>query len=241
MKKIFSSLIVLFLFTSCTHRDWRTADRSSMGLAPLPSAEPSALVHIYCARAINWRGYFSLHCWLATKEANAEQYTTYHVMGFRLDRTGTSVVIENEIPDKRWFGAEPFLLQEIKGEKAHLAIPKIKSIVESYPNAKVYRAWPGPNSNTFVSHIIRNVPELGVELPPNAIGKDWIDNGDLVGFSESGTGVQLSALGALGLTLGLAEGLEINLLGLSFGFDLWRPALKLPLVGRLGFPDAPIK
>lgn len=236
------SLISFLLFvSSCSSTDWRRADNSSVGIAPLPQNEPAALVHVYGARTVNWRGYFSLHCWIATKEKNADHYVTYHVIGFRLNRTGTSVVVQQDIPDRRWYGAEPYLISELKGEKAEAAIPKIKSLVETYPNAKVYRAWPGPNSNTFVSHIIRNVPEMGVELPPNAIGKDWIDDGDVFGWSESGTGVQVSALGALGLTIGLAEGFELNLLGLNFGLDLWRPAVKLPLVGRLGFPDAPVK
>jgi hypothetical protein len=31
---------------------------------------------------------------------------------------------------------------------------------------------------------------------------------------------------------------ELNLLGLTFGLDLNRPALKLPGIGRVGFPDA---
>ncbi|AGH96652.1 DUF3750 domain-containing protein [Pseudobdellovibrio exovorus] len=238
---LLASLVLGVCFaTSCSHTDWRTADRTSMGLAPLPEEEKEAIVHVYGARAINWRGNFSLHCWIATKAKDADHYVTYHVMGFRLDRTGTSVVIEQDIPDRRWFGAEVQLIEELRGAKAEAAIPKIQELAENYPNAGVYRAWPGPNSNTFVSHIIRHTPELGVELPSNAIGKDWIDNGDLVGFSESGTGVQLSALGALGVTLGLAEGIEVNLLGMSFGVDFWRPALKLPFVGRLGFKDAPV-
>ena len=76
-----------------------------------------------------------------------------------------------------------------------------------------------------------------MELPPHAIGKDWIDNGDLVGFSESGTGGQVSLFGLLGMTVGLAEGVEVNILGMSFGLDFLRPALKLPFVGRLGFSD----
>ena len=79
-----------------------------------------------------------------------------------------------------------------------------------------------------------------MELPPTAIGKDWIDDGDLVGWSEPGTGVQFSLFGILGATLGLAEGVEINVLGLSFGIDIMRPALKLPMVGRIGFSDGPV-
>ena len=36
-----------------------------------------------------------------------------------------------------------------------------------------YRIWPGPNSNSFVAHVLREVPELGTTLPPNATGRDF--------------------------------------------------------------------
>ena len=35
---------------------------------------------------------------------------------------------------------------------------------------------------------------------------------------------------------GWHEGVELNLLGLTFGLDVRQPALKLPAVGRLGMP-----
>jgi len=38
----------------------------------------------------------------------------------------------------------------------------------------------------------------------------------------------------------LSEGIEINILGLTFGIDFWMPAIKLPFVGRLGFKDRPV-
>jgi hypothetical protein len=232
-------LVALSLFSwPATAQDWRTADRSSMGLAPLPEQEPEALVQIYAARAFRWRGYFAVHSWVAAKEKNATAYTTWHVTGFGLRRTGSTVQVREDIPDRRWFGADPDLLYELKGPKAERAIAQIKDAVQSYPYHDFYRAWPGPNSNTFVSHIIRESPELRFELPPHAIGKDWIGTGDLVGVSETGTGVQFSLFGLLGLTLGLGEGIEVNLLSLSLGVDFLRPALKLPLVGRLGMRDA---
>lgn len=235
---IFVLLMAVLSFSSCaTASDWRTADRSSMGIAPLPENERDAIVHVYYARAFNWRGYFAVHSWIATKEKDADHYMTYHVTGFR---NGENVQIREGIPDARWFGADVNLVQELKGAKAEAAIPQIAAAAKSYPYQQFYRLWPGPNSNTFISYIIRNTKELGVELPPHAIGKDWIGEGDLFGPSESGTGYQLSAFGAFGLTLGLAEGAEVNLLGLSFGVDVWRPALKLPFVGRIGFPDAPV-
>jgi hypothetical protein len=48
--------------------------------------------------------------------------------------------------------------------------------------------------------------------------------------------VQVSLLGLLGLVAGWEDGLEVNVLGLSFGLDVKDPALKLPIVGRLGMP-----
>jgi len=230
---------VLFLVNAgCTHQDWRTADRGSAGLAPSPELEKEAIVQVYAARAVRWRGYFGVHSWIAVKEKNADFYTTYHVMGFRIKRTGTSIVAERDIPDRRWFGAEPILVSTLKGPSAERAIPKIEEAVSNYPYKDSYRVWPGPNSNTFISYILRRVPEIGVELPPHAIGKDWINEGDVFGLTESGTGVQVSLLGVFGFSLGLAEGVEVNLLGMSFGIDFWRPALKLPFVGRLGLSDA---
>jgi Protein of unknown function (DUF3750) len=236
MSYLFLFLFAIFNF-ACAHQDWRTADHSSVGIAPLPKDEPRAIVQVYAARAFNWRGYFAVHSWIAIKNKNADHYTTYHVIGFRIKSTGSAVVIKDDLPDRKWYGAVPYLVTELRGEKAELAIPKIQAAALSYPYPTHYRAWPGPNSNTFVSYIIRRVPEIGVELPPHAIGKDWIDDGDLFGLSESGTGMQMSVYGVLGFTLGLAEGIELNILGMSFGVDLWRPALKLPFIGRVGVDD----
>jgi hypothetical protein len=56
----------------------------------------------------------------------------------------------------------------------------------------------------------------------------------MIDRTPSGTGYQLSLLGVFGITLAREEGIELNLLGLSFGIDILKPALKLPFVGRLG-------
>jgi hypothetical protein len=93
--------------------------------------------------------------------------------------------------------------------------------------------WPGPNSNTFVATVLRAVPQLGVTMPPNAIGRDF-RAGPYVGWSDTGTGVEASLWGILGIKLGWIEGLEINILGLVAGLDLRHPALKLPGFGRIG-------
>jgi hypothetical protein len=73
-----------------------------------------------------------------------------------------------------------------------------------------------------------------MHLPPTAIGKDYPINGTLVDRTPSGTGYQVSLLGLFGASMGRDEGVEINLLGLNFGIDFIKPALKLPFIGRLG-------
>lgn len=239
MTKLFV-LTLSLLLSSYAHSDWRTADRSSANIAPLPSEAKEAIVHVYVARTFNWHKYFAVHSWVAFKEKGAKAYEVYHVIGWQARNGGEAVVGKKDIPDRKWYGNIPELITDIRGKKAEAAIPQIKAAIQSYKYPNFYRMYPGPNSNSFVSHIIRNVDELQVELPPNAVGKDWIDDGDLYAMSESGTGVQVSVFGLLGVTLGLAEGIELNILGLSFGVDILRPAVKLPAIGRLGFKDAPV-
>ncbi|OLC72471.1 MAG: hypothetical protein AUH87_01400 [Deltaproteobacteria bacterium 13_1_40CM_4_54_4] len=215
-------------------RDYRTADRSSAGIAPLAETTPEAVVQVYAARALNWRGIFGVHTWIATKPENAKEYTVHQVIGWRRYRNLPVLASAPGIPDGRWFGNEPELLAELRGEAAAKAIPKITDAVATYPYPNDYRLWPGPNSNTFMAYVGRQAPELELDLPVTAIGKDYPINGSVIDRAPSGTGYQLSMLGLLGLTLARDEGLELNLLGLSFGIDFSKPAIKLPFIGRLG-------
>jgi len=218
-------------------RDFRTADRSSAGIAPLPESTPEAVVQVYCARALNWRGIFGVHSWIATKPENAGEYIIHHVIGWRIYRGLPAVVSAPGIPDGRWFGNEPTLVAELRGEEAAKAIPKIDAAIASYPYPNEYTLWPGPNSNTFIAHIGRQVPELRMDLPATAIGKDYPINGSIIDRAPSGTGYQLSMLGVLGVTMAREEGFELNVLGLTFGVDFYKPALKLPFIGRLGVSE----
>jgi hypothetical protein len=215
-------------------RDYRTADRSSAGLAPSVETTPEAVVQVYAARALNWRGIFGVHTWIATKPENAKEYTVHHVIGWRWYRNLPVVVSAPGIPDGRWFGNLPTLIGELRGEAAEHAIPKIVDAVATYPYPNNYNVWPGPNSNTFVAYVGRQVPELKLDLPVTAIGKDYPINGSVIDRTPSGTGYQLSMLGVFGLSLAREEGIELNLLGLSFGIDFSRPAVKLPFIGRVG-------
>ena len=116
-------------------------------------------------------------------------------------------------------------------------IERLVDAAQRYPYAEQYRVWPGPNSNTFIAWLGRHVPELRLELPATAIGKDYLPNGALFATTPSGRGVQFSVAGLFGLMAGIEEGVEVNLLGFSAGVDLLPPALKLPGIGRVGFAD----
>lgn len=217
--------------------DFRTANRSSAGIAPDPETTSEAIVQVYAARALNWRGLFGVHTWIATKPEKASQYTVHQVVGWRTFRNLPAMVSEPGVPDRYWFGHRPELLADLRGPEAERAIAEIEKAVAEYPYADEYRLWPGPNSNTFTAYVGRRVPELRLELPVTAIGKDFPINGNIIDRTPSGTGYQLSLYGLLGVMTGWKEGVEVNLLGLSFGVDITRPALKLPFVGRIGFPS----
>jgi len=216
-----------------TAQDWRTASQEPVGLAPEPAAHPEAIVQVYAARVIGWRGVFGVHTWIAVKPAAAREYTVYEIIGWRLRWQDSALAIRHRAPDARWFGAEPELIAEKRGPAAAELIPRIDAAARAYPWVGEYVMWPGPNSNTFTAWVLRAVPELEADLPPTAIGKDY--NGKkLVGSAPSGSGFQFSLFGLAGITASSVEGLEVNLLGLTFGLNPFDPALKLPLVGRIG-------
>jgi hypothetical protein len=217
--------------------DWRSASRSPVGLAPDPKLTPEPVVQVYAARAVRWRGYFGVHTWVAVKPRAADAFTVYEVNGWRLRRTGSAVSVDDRSPDSRWFGNRPELLAEQRGEGVDELIARIESAVAAYPYADTYRVWPGPNSNTFVAHVLRAAPELRADLPAHAIGKDYLGPA-FVAWSPSGTGAQLNLYGVLGALAGVEEGVELNVLGLTFGVDPLDLALKLPMAGRVGWPRA---
>lgn len=212
--------------------DWRLADRSSAGLLPTPADHPDALVRVFAARTVRWRGIFAVHSWIVVKERNALRNTRYDYTAW-----GEPIRVNGFAADGRWFGGQPETIAAADGEAADRIIPRILAAVDGYQLRSYgdYRAWPGPNSNTFVTAVLAAAPELKATLPPTAIGKDFPYDGDMFGLTPSRTGIRATLAGYLGLTIGWVEGIEVNLLGAVFGIDLRRPAVKLPGLGRVGF------
>ncbi len=218
-------------------RHWSRASRVSAGIAPDPATTPEAVVQVYAARAYGWRGLFGVHSWIAVKPRDAARYTVHQVMGWHVRHGGSAVDSGAAVPDRYWFGNRPRLLAELRGAAAAAAIEAIEAAVIAYPFPDRYRLWPGPNSNTFVAYVARRVPALALDLPANAVGKDYLVEEAVFARAPSGTGIQVSLAGLAGFIAALEEGVEVNLLGLAFGLDLNRPALRLPGIGRLGLAN----
>ena len=204
----------------------------SRSLADDPAVGNEAVVQVWGARTLGIKGLFGVHTWIAVKPSGVPEYTVYEVIGWRLRWTDTALVARTRAPD-RWFGSAGELYAEKRGAGVDELIKRVAKLASEYPYAKEYTLWPGPNSNTFVAWVTRQIPELQADLPATAIGKDYL-GGRVVGAAPSGRGFQFSLAGVLGFSASGVEGLELNLLSLNFGVG--PGGLKLPLVGRIGSP-----
>ena len=210
---------------------WRLADRSSAGLLPDPVRHRGALVRVFAARTVSWRGIVASHAWIVVKAEGDRRYQRFDYTAW-----GEPIWVDRFAPDGRWFGSVPDVVFAADGAEAEAMVPLILAAVRDYRFSRPgdYHAWPGPNSNTFVAAVMSAVPGITASLPPTAIGKDFPYDGRRVGITPSGTGLRLNLGGYLGLTIGWVEGVEVNVLGAVWGIDVRRPAIKLPALGRIG-------
>src|SRR3954470_21634494 len=203
-----------------------------VNLAPSPATTTGPVLQVYGARCRGWRGIFSLHTWIAVKPAAAKAYTVYEVTPEALMRRGCCVSMRKRVPDAYWYGAAPELLADKRGDEVGPLIERIRNAAQNYRYAGKYLMWPGPNSNTFIAYLARVVPELELELPCHAIGKDYLGLKSF-GRPASGTGFQFSFLGLFGILVSRVEGIELNFLGLSCGVNPFAACVKLPFFGHI--------
>jgi hypothetical protein len=205
----------------------------AVGLAPDAATTKEAVVQVYGARTMGLKGIFGVHTWIAVKPANAMSWTVYEIIGWRLRWSDSALVIRERQPDAPWFGSAPELYADKRGAGVEELIARIDKAARAYPYSNTYTLWPGPNSNTFTAWIARAVPELQVDLPATAVGKDYIGS-TFVSTAPSGTGFQFTLAGVFGVVASPVDGFELNLLGLNFGVS--GTGVKLPMVGRVGLP-----
>jgi hypothetical protein len=166
------------------------------------------------------------HPWFAVRRRGEEEWRVYEVPSIGVERDP----FRGHSPYRR-----PIVHAVWRGAAAERAAACLEREAGPWLDRLRYRFYPGPNSNTFGDVMLRKC-KLRASLPSTSIGKDW--RGAIGGgVTSEGTGLQLETP-LLGLKLGLKEGVELHVLGLSIGIDLWPPAIILPLgPGRLGIAD----
>ncbi len=211
---------------------WRTANWQSAGVLPAASSENDAVIYVMAARTGGMKGALSVHSWIVTKQEGAANYNRYDKLGWG------DPVRRNAYPaDARWYSNTPNVIFEVRGERANMLIPKIEAAINSYPYSYEggYKIWPGPNSNSFVAHVVNSVPELGIALPANAVGRNFLAGGNWYQLDPDWTNLIVSWDGLIGFAVGARYGFEIQFMGLVSGFDILSPAIKLPGFGRIGY------
>lgn len=214
---------------------WRSADWSASGILPVPKPGDAAAIYVMAARTGGLKGALSVHSWIVTKPAGARAYARYDKVGWG------SPIRRNGYPaDARWYSNEPVIVHAVQGEAAERLIPKVEAAINAYPFARVgdYHIWPGPNSNSFVAHVLREVPELGARMPPNAIGRDFAPGWFSLNWSRESRDLHATFGGFAGVAIGAASGIELHFLGLVAGIDILKPALKIPGLGRIDLAAA---
>ena len=165
------------------------------------------------------------HPWFAGREAGASSWQAWEVGG----GGGLAGPFDNSPY------VEPILHMVWRGEEAQRGIECLRREAPIWLAQLDYLVWPGPNSNTFGDAMLRAC-DLHASLPATSVGRDFLG---VVGvaWSTEGTGFQFETP-LIGFRIGLREGIELHILGLAIGIDLWPPAIIVPLgPGRIGFAD----
>jgi len=205
--------------------------------ATLPSQIASDATHVVavkCARLparMPWYSTHAEHGWYDVKTESG--WHRVEVMGRSTGVMVTSIDDVEARSDQRFGDRQVHVLRLVEGESARQIGAQILAKAEQYPHAYDYAPYPGPNSNTFVEWLSKEVPGLWLEQYGTAVGKDYPMNGWVSGgVTTTRTGLELETP-FLGVQAGLVEGVELHLLCMTIGIGIWPPQLKLPLLPGL--------
>lgn len=171
-----------------------------------------------------WASRFARHTWLDYRQDLSSPWRRIEIVN------KNSGLIHREIPrteferSERW-GQKVVVLSQSDGKSNPDFVGDIARFAAS-SDWSVYRAYPGPNSNTFAGSLLREVDGISASLDHNAVGKEW---GFYVGPTAGGSGVELQTP-LIGAALGLKEGVEVSVFGFSGGISLVPPSLKIPFL-----------
>lgn len=184
------------------------------------------------------------HAWIVARSAPPQGYGPTHSRLRRYEWAGSAQVIPLATTDEAFTSAiavGDIALHGVKSgspEEIEAIVACLEEETARYQDFNC-GCWPGPNSNTFADLLIRKC-KLGIELPATALGKDY--RGPVgVSVTEARTGVQLQTWVG-GVRVGLKEGVQADLAGLTLGVHFWPPGLEVPInPGRLGFDTSSVR
>lgn len=127
--------------------------------------------------------HFALHLWIVTVgPTGITRFEVLHSKRTNVKHYG--YVYLNYCPATRGLrrrrGSKEFwkskLLGSITGDDKSLAeqmVNFIHNYSKDYPYKDTYRIFPGPNSNSYVGWILSQFPEAQINIPWNALGKNY--------------------------------------------------------------------
>lgn len=209
---------------------WRQANWSSAGILPKKPANEAA-VYVMTARTGGLKGAFATHSWLVLKPKGASRYDRYDVVGW-----GSPLRKNAYDADGHWYSNKPVVNHQIVGQEAEQLLPQLEKAIGNYRwrERGDYTLWPGPNSNTFVASILRQIPQLAASTPSTAVGRDFPSDGRWIGRRKNGA-LFATLGGYLGVVVGGGKGVEINFLGLVAGINLNAREVLIPAFGAFSF------
>lgn len=221
-------LLAFCLAAGCETPEGRSRGLAQVDASALPGED---IVQLRQATLPSVLGAVAVHYWFAVFSVADGKWSRWEVWQQRKAGPVHWGHVHKDLmhPDSGVGGGAAEISHEWRGEAARRIITVLANSA-NYPYRDTYRAWPGPNSNTYAAWVLRKA-RVPVDLHPKAIGKDYFGLAG-GGVSSTRTGIQGDTLIA-GLKLGLQDGAEAHVLGLTFGVDLHPPAIKTPL-GRLG-------
>lgn len=152
----------------------------------MPSRElkkGSNQVWLYCSRLPLPLSLIAIHCWFEISDRNnvVNRWEVWHKRISNKKRWGylyKDLLPLNEGIDifpgyhfLKWPSKKLFYFEN---QIATDLIDVIKASPNNYPLQHLYRAYPGPNSNTYIQWVLNQINTGTIVLPFSALGKNWI-------------------------------------------------------------------
>ncbi|MEL6750889.1 MAG: DUF3750 domain-containing protein [Pseudomonadota bacterium] len=238
LSSLFAFLFLIFIAPALVHigvwwwsdppRSWRDANWDSAGILPQPRQDEAAL-YLMSARTGGMKGALATHSWVVLKKPGEARYQRFDKVGW-----GRPVRRNSFAADGNWYSNPPRIVWQASGTEAAALLPQVEKAIANYAHQQPgdYGIWPGPNSNTFIAHVVRSVPGFASDLPGEAVGRDYPKGNGWLWRDASGA-LRGSLGGFAGFAVGGTAGFELNFLGLVAGFDWQRGEVKVPGFGSM--------